>query len=86
MSDVSDKDIKRMAICDELRRAIKTVHTMYYDGTFLQNPVKAVRWHRALEVLFNHALLEQTLVDNNPNEVSPDEFIAITNAKTVRSD
>ncbi len=37
--------------------------------------------HRHMEVLFNYAGITESLVENNPNEMSPEEFKNQTGAK-----
>lgn len=40
-----------------------------------------LKMHRHMEVLFNYAEITDTLVENNPREVSPTEFKERTGAK-----
>lgn len=73
-----------MITTEELVQAIRTIHRMYYDGSFLKSPDLAMDFHQSLETLFDFAEIKDTLVENNPNGVSPSDFIAITGAKIIQ--
>lgn len=63
---------------DELIATIKCLHKIYYEGDFMDNPKDALLLHRHMEILFDFAEIESSLVENNPNEMSPDDFKKIT--------
>jgi hypothetical protein len=66
-----------MKLCDDhLNEAIKNLHAQYYSIDF-DDPKSFLRLHRCLEVLFNHAGIEETTIENMPNEVSPERFKAM---------
>lgn len=59
---------------EELKEVIKCVHEMYYTGKFLESPEEGLKFHRHMEILFNYANIEDSLVKNNPDKVSPEQF------------
>lgn len=67
----------------ELIEAIQRLHTIYYEGRPFQNPHDALEMHKELAWLFNYAGIESTLVRNNPQEVTPDEFERAISLKEI---
>lgn len=60
----------------ELKEIIKKIHALWYNernGIF-ENERIFIRFHEYLSELFNFAGIESSHVENNPNEVSPDDF------------
>ena len=57
----------------ELKATIRCVHRLWY-ADWQEDPQVALDLHRHLSVLFNYAGIEETLAENNPNEVSTEEF------------
>jgi hypothetical protein len=57
---------------DELKKVIRCLHALYYNGTMLQDASIFLKFHRHLQELFNYAEITDTLVSNNPDEVSPE--------------
>lgn len=57
---------------EELKALIKKLHRVYYCEDVLENPQRYLEFHGFLQELFNYAGITDTLVSNNPNEVSPE--------------
>lgn len=55
----------------QAKETIKKIHSVWYDGDFLKDPALAIAMHRHMEVLFNFAGIEETLVENNPDKITP---------------
>lgn len=67
----------------EIKEIIKCLHKLWYQENphWLDDASLALKVHRHLEALFNYADITDTLVENNPSEVSPTQFKKITGAK-----
>lgn len=63
---------------EQLNGVIKCLHKIWYEGDFIKNPNDAVALHQHLSVLFNHAGIKGTLVENNPGGLTADEFLERT--------
>jgi len=59
----------------EVKELIKALHKAYYVDEM--TPKEFMTFHAALEDLFNYAGIENSLVENNPGEVSPNAFKAM---------
>lgn len=59
---------------EELKTTIRNVHKLWYNKNWAKSPTHAMKLHRHMEDLFNFAGITSTLVDKNPDEVSPQEF------------
>lgn len=64
----------------ELKQAIRDFHDIWYQD-WLNNPTLILKLHRKLELLFNYAGIESTLVERNPGECSPSEYKRRTGAR-----
>ncbi len=65
---------------NEIKALIKCVHKLWYSE-WTEDPSLALRLHRHMEALFNYAGIEDTLVENNPDAVTPEMFKIMTGAK-----
>lgn len=60
---------------EELKATIRCIHELWYGkDSWVTSPAHALKLHRHMEVLFNFAEIESTLVENNPDEISPHQF------------
>lgn len=66
---------------EEVKATIKCIHKMWYDGTWMSSPEGTINMHRHLAHLFNYAGITETLCENNPDEMSPDEFLEAARKK-----
>lgn len=58
---------------NELKALIRCIHTEWY-GDWMKTPERALKMHQHMSELFNHADIDETLVENNPDKVSPAQF------------
>jgi hypothetical protein len=63
-----------MISVEKLKSTIRCIHGFWYRGKFLEDPVEAIKLHSHMEDLFNFAGITETLCENNPDLMSPDEF------------
>jgi len=61
---------------DELKAIIKCIHAQWYSGDFLTSKVDAAKMCEHMEYLWNFAGIEDTLVENNPDGVTREQFLA----------
>lgn len=64
----------------QLKATIKCIHKAWYED-WMATPTSALNMHRHMEILFNFADIEESLVENNPDKVSPEKFKELTGAK-----
>lgn len=57
----------------ELRKIISDFNRIWYSP-WTKDPAMALQLHRKLEELFNWAEIEDTLIENNPDGMTPSEF------------
>lgn len=67
---------------DELASTIKCIHALWYNDP-LSDPERAIALHSHLEVLFNWANITDTLCENNPGEITPDQVKQMIKAKKI---
>lgn len=70
-----------MTEIDEAKQAIRRIHKIWYGNvSWLKSPELALALHRQMETIFNFAGITDTLVQNNPDKMSPSDFKFITGA------
>lgn len=63
---------------EELKAVIRCLHRIYYQGDILHNQDDFLVFHQHLQELFNYAEITDTLVENNPDQCSPEQFEQMT--------
>ncbi len=64
---------------EELKSLIKCLHEIWYQN-WPENPSLALKLHRHMDELWNYAGITSTLVENNPDKISPQLFKMMTGA------
>lgn len=61
---------------EELKSVIQCIHKIWYqtDPCWTESPQVALKLHRHMGFLFNFAEIESSLMENNPGEVTPEQF------------
>ncbi len=67
---------------EQVKHAIRVVHEIWYQDAWMTDPRLIMKLHRGMETLFNFAEITTTLVESNPDEVSPTDFARMTGIET----
>lgn len=59
---------------EQLKELIKNIHHLWYQEDCFQDPSKVIRLHGFMGELFDFAEITSTLVEHNPDKISPDDF------------
>lgn len=63
-----------VVLIQDLKPLVECIHRQYYGHDLTNNADQYIIFHEHLSQLFNLVGITSTLVENNPNEVSPEQF------------
>lgn len=67
---------------EQAKAIIRCIHSIWYKGDFFTNKGEALNLHQHLSSLFNFAGITDTLCENNPDKVTPEEFMQMPTKPT----
>jgi hypothetical protein len=53
---------------------VKRIHALYYDDELYDDPIKMIAFHDLMGELFSRSGITETLMENNPDLLGPEEL------------